>query len=81
MGKLPLTKINFDLTSQLCLLYLMAFFDRTNISNAKIDYLTIDPSENSKNMSPGHYNAALSIFFISYSTFQPDFVPKTTICM
>ena len=36
MGKLPLPDLDFDLTRQLCLLYLMAFLDRTNIGNAKI---------------------------------------------
>jgi hypothetical protein len=52
---------------QLCVLYLLAFLDRTNIGNAKIDGLQKDLH----NMSTGKYNATLSIFFVSYSVFEP----------
>jgi hypothetical protein len=41
--------------------------DRTNIGNAKIAGLQKDLN----NMTPGMYNAALSIFFVSYSVFEP----------
>lgn len=51
---------------QLCLLYLMSFLDRTNIGNAKVDGLIKD-----LHMTPGQYTAALSIFFVSYSVFEP----------
>ncbi|RAL66833.1 hypothetical protein DID88_007616 [Monilinia fructigena] len=51
----------------LCVLYLLAFLDRTNIGNAKIGGLQKDMH----NMSIGNYNAALSIFFISYALFEP----------
>ncbi|PQE10651.1 major facilitator superfamily transporter protein [Rutstroemia sp. NJR-2017a BBW] len=51
----------------LCILYLLAFLDRTNIGNAKIDGLQKDLHK----MSTGRYNAALSIFFVSYSIFEP----------
>jgi hypothetical protein len=52
---------------QLCILYLLAFLDRTNIGNAKIDGL----QKSLHNMSTGRYNATLSIFFVSYSIFEP----------
>jgi hypothetical protein len=55
------------LTAQLCILYLLAFLDRTNIGNAKIDGLQASLHK----MSTGRYNAALSIFFVSYSAFEP----------
>ena len=44
----------------------MAFLDRTNIGNAKIDHLT-----ESLNLSNKGYNAALTIFFASYAFFEP----------
>lgn len=53
--------------SQLCLLYLLSFLDRSNIGNAKIAGL----QKNLGNMSTGQYNAALSIFFVSYAIFEP----------
>jgi len=49
----------------LCLLYLIAFLDRTNIGNAKIAHLTTDVP-----MSTSQYNLTLTIFFISYSAFE-----------
>jgi hypothetical protein len=52
---------------KLCLLYLLAFLDRTNIGNAKIDGL----QKSLHHMTTGKYNAALSIFFVSYSLFEP----------
>jgi hypothetical protein len=52
---------------QLCILYLLAFLDRTNIGNAKVDGL----QKSLHNMSTGRYNAALTMFFISYSIFEP----------
>ena len=47
-------------------MYLCSFLDRTNIGNAKIDGLIPD-----LHMSSGAYNAALSIFFVSYAGFEP----------
>jgi hypothetical protein len=55
------------ITRQLCILYLLAFLDRTNIGNAKVDGL----QKSLHNMSTGKYNAALTMFFISYSIFEP----------
>lgn len=49
------------------MLYLLAFLDRTNIGNAKIAGLQKELHE----MTTGKYNAALSIFFVSYSVFEP----------
>ncbi|KAH8802650.1 MFS nicotinic acid transporter-like protein [Xylogone sp. PMI_703] len=60
-------KLDMYLIPWLCILYLLAFLDRTNIGNAKIDGLQKDLH----NMSTGRYNAALSMFFISYSIFEP----------
>jgi sugar phosphate permease len=50
----------------LCLLYLASFLDRTNIGNAKIDGLQKDLK-----MTSNQYNLTLTIFFISYSVFEP----------
>lgn len=40
--------------------------DRTNIGNAKLVHL-----ERDLGMSDSQYNAALTIFFVSYSIFEP----------
>ncbi|QSZ29145.1 hypothetical protein DSL72_003656 [Monilinia vaccinii-corymbosi] len=60
-------KLDWTLIPWLCVLYLLAFLDRSNIGNAKIDGL----QEDLHHMSTGKYNAALSIFFISYALFEP----------
>ncbi|KAF7894263.1 hypothetical protein EAF00_007777 [Botryotinia globosa] len=60
-------KLDLYLIPWLCILYLLAFLDRTNIGNAKIDGLQKDLHK----MSTGRYNATLSIFFVSYSIFEP----------
>lgn len=44
----------------------ISFLDRTNIGNAKIDGLQEDLK-----MTNGQYNASLTIFFVSYSVFEP----------
>jgi hypothetical protein len=49
----------------------MAFLDRTNIGNAKISGLIKGLGSNGKGLSTGQYNAALSIFFVSYAIFEP----------
>ncbi|KAI0102922.1 MFS general substrate transporter [Nemania sp. FL0031] len=59
-------KLDLVLIPWLCLLYLLAFLDRTNIGNAKVAGLLGD-----LHLSTGQYNAALSIFFVSYSLFEP----------
>ncbi|KAI0200318.1 major facilitator superfamily domain-containing protein [Astrocystis sublimbata] len=61
-----LRKLDLTLIPWLCLLYLLAFLDRTNIGNAKVAGLTED-----LNLSTGQYNLTLTIFFISYSVFEP----------
>ncbi|KAE8379864.1 major facilitator superfamily domain-containing protein [Aspergillus bertholletiae] len=61
-----LWKLDMRLIPWLSLLYLASFLDRTNIGNAKIDGL-----QEALNMSDGQYNASLTIFFISYSIFEP----------
>jgi len=61
-----LWQLDLRLIPWLCLLYLISFLDRTNIGNAKIVGLT-----KSLNMTGGQYNACLSIFFVSYSLFEP----------
>jgi tellurite resistance protein TehA-like permease len=47
-------------------LYLAAFLDRTNVGNAKIEGL-----QQALNMTNAQYNATLTIFFVSYSVFEP----------
>lgn len=59
-------RLDFILIPWLCILYLMAFLDRTNIGNAKIAGLSTD-----LNLSTNQYNMTLTIFFISYSVFEP----------
>ncbi|KAI4115913.1 MAG: hypothetical protein LQ345_003570 [Seirophora villosa] len=61
-----LWKLDLRLIPWLCLLYLISFLDRTNIGNARLFGL-----EDSLNITPGQYNAALSIFFVSYSLSEP----------
>ncbi|KAE8448352.1 hypothetical protein EG329_009596 [Mollisiaceae sp. DMI_Dod_QoI] len=62
-----LRKLDWTLIPILCILYLLAFLDRTNIGNAKIDGL----QKSLHNITTGQYNATLSIFFVSYSVFEP----------
>lgn len=50
----------------MCFLYLLAFLDRANIGNAKIAGLTQDLG-----LSISQFNATLTIFFVSYSVFEP----------
>jgi sugar phosphate permease len=59
-------KLDLMLIPWLCLLYLASFLDRTNIGNAKIDGLQED-----LHMTDSQYNLTLTIFFISYSVFEP----------
>lgn len=75
-------KLDLRLVPWLCLLYLVAFLDRyvdstgqwmmtlmnvrTNIGNAKLAGLRED-----LNLSNSEYNAALTLFFVSYSVFEP----------
>ncbi|KAJ5108292.1 hypothetical protein N7456_004967 [Penicillium angulare] len=61
-----LWKLDIRLVPWLSLLYLASFLDRTNIGNAKIDGLSKDLG-----MSGPQYNATLTIFFVSYSVFEP----------
>ncbi|KAJ8110527.1 hypothetical protein ONZ43_g5847 [Nemania bipapillata] len=61
-----LWRLDLVLIPWLCLLYLLAFLDRTNIGNAKVAGLLDD-----LHLTTGQYNAALSIFFVSYSLFEP----------
>ncbi|KKK13655.1 hypothetical protein AOCH_005114 [Aspergillus ochraceoroseus] len=59
-------KLDLKLIPWLSLLYLISFLDRTNIGNAKLAHLQHD-----LHMSDAQYNAALTIFFVSYSVFEP----------
>ena len=51
---------------QLCILYLLAFLDRTNIGNARIAHLDVDLK-----LTTQSYNSSLTIFFVSYAVFEP----------
>ncbi|CAL3962061.1 unnamed protein product [Diplocarpon coronariae] len=66
-----LWKLDLTLIPWLCILYLLAFLDRTNIGNAKIDGLQASLGDSRGPMTLGRYNASLSIFFVSYSVFEP----------
>ncbi|KAJ6123448.1 hypothetical protein N7512_005913 [Penicillium capsulatum] len=61
-----LWKLDLQLVPWLSLLYLVSFLDRTNIGNAKIVGLKDDLG-----LSPNQYNDTLTIFFVSYSVFEP----------
>jgi len=61
-----LWKLDFKLIPWLAFLYLISFLDRTNIGNAKIDGLQEDLK-----LTNNEYNDTLTIFFISYSLFEP----------
>ncbi|KAI0135937.1 MFS general substrate transporter [Hypoxylon sp. NC0597] len=60
-------KLDWILIPWLCILYLLAFLDRTNIGNAKVANLPQDLHLK----LPEQYNETLTIFFISYSLFEP----------
>ncbi|KAI0842784.1 MFS general substrate transporter [Hypoxylon sp. FL0890] len=60
-------KLDWILIPWLCILYLLAFLDRTNIGNAKVAHLPQDLHLK----LPEQYNETLTIFFISYSLFEP----------
>lgn len=59
-------KLDWVLMPWLCLLYLISFLDRANIGNAKVEGLTDDLG-----LHGTQYNLCLTIFFISYSVFEP----------
>ncbi|KAK6842046.1 hypothetical protein PG990_005968 [Apiospora arundinis] len=59
-------RLDWILIPWLCVLYLLAFLDRTNIGNAKIAGLSKDLG-----LDTHSYNATLTIFFVSYSVFEP----------
>lgn len=61
-----LRKIDLHLIPWLSFLYLISFLDRTNIGNAKVDGLQQDLG-----MTDSQYNNSLTIFFVSYSVFEP----------
>ncbi|GBF65079.1 transporter [Trichophyton mentagrophytes] len=61
-----LWKLDLKLVPWLSLLYLVSFLDRTNVGNAKLEGLLKD-----LRLSDGQYAAALTIFFVSYSIFEP----------
>ena len=61
-----LWKLDLRLIPWLCLLYLISFLDRSNIGNARLVGL-----EDSLNITSGQFNAALTIFFVSYSLSEP----------
>lgn len=65
-----LWRLDLMLMPWLCLLYLLAFLDRTNIGNAKIAGL-VKPRPEGIDITTGQYNSSLSIFFVSYAVFEP----------
>jgi MFS family permease len=60
-----LRKLDLRVLPPLFVLFLLAFLDRTNIGNAKIQGLTKD-----LNMTGPDYNIALFVFFIPYILFE-----------
>ncbi|KIW01334.1 hypothetical protein, variant 1 [Verruconis gallopava] len=66
LEKKLIRKLDWYLIPWLSFLYLISFLDRTNIGNAKIDGLVKD-----LHMTNNQYNICLTVFFISYSLFEP----------
>ncbi|CCH44318.1 putative membrane protein [Wickerhamomyces ciferrii] len=60
-----LRKMDWNILPLASALYLLAFLDRGNIGNAKIEGLIED-----LDLSPDQYNLCLTIFFITYSLFE-----------
>jgi len=58
-------KMDFFILSPIILLYLLAYLDRLNISNANIYGLSED-----LNMTASQYNIALAVFFVPYVVFE-----------
>ncbi|KAI0748583.1 MFS general substrate transporter [Daedaleopsis nitida] len=58
-------KIDVHLVPALCMIYLLSFLDRVNISNAVIFGLTQD-----LDLGPHGYNVALLVFFVPYILFE-----------
>ncbi|KAL5358924.1 major facilitator superfamily domain-containing protein [Aspergillus floccosus] len=65
MEKKILRKMDIHLIPMLALLYLLAFLDRGNIGNAKIEGLLDD-----LHMSGHQYSMALTVFFFPYAAFE-----------
>ncbi|KAL5046519.1 hypothetical protein BDW71DRAFT_214576 [Aspergillus fruticulosus] len=65
MQKRVLRKMDLRLIPMLALLYLLAFLDRGNIGNAKIEGMLDD-----LNMSGPEYNWCLTVFFFTYVAFE-----------
>ncbi|RPA76748.1 MFS general substrate transporter [Ascobolus immersus RN42] len=66
IDKQLLRRLDYKLLPWLCLLYLISFLDRANVGNAKVEGLLDDLS-----LTGNKYNMCLTIFFISYSVFEP----------
>lgn len=66
-----LLKMDLCIIPTVSLLYLMAFLDRGNIGNAKIEGLSEDLG-----LSANQYNMALTVFFFTYAVFE---VPSNII--
>ncbi len=60
-----LRKMDLHIIPLLSILYLLAYLDRGNIGNAKIEGLAED-----LNLKGNQYNIALTVFFISYCVFE-----------
>lgn len=60
-----LRKLDFKLIPMISILYLLAFLDRGNIGNAKIEGMIDD-----LHLHGNQYNLCLTIFFISYCVFE-----------
>lgn len=59
------TKMDFVILSPICLLYLLAYLDRLNISNANVYGMSNDLGLDSM-----QYSVALAVFFVPYVVFE-----------
>jgi MFS family permease len=60
-----MAKIDFRLVPAICILYLLAFLDRVNISNAQVYGMSTQLG-----LTGNEYNTALTIFFVPYVLFE-----------
>lgn len=73
-----MAKIDLHVVPVLCVLYLLAFLDRVNISNARLFSM-----EKDLGLEGTQFNTALVIFFVPYIICEVQcagFLPVTCVC-
>lgn len=70
LEKRVLRKMDLNVVSMVCVLFLLSFLDRSNIGNAKTAGMTTDLHFDANGKGPHTYNWLLTIFYISYILFE-----------